>query len=172
MVLTTKKWRRKNTTEKFVKIFFNTKLAIYLFLGLYKGRPSYRKRLKPSKENNQHFKKWNLLTFFNFSGYFFSPRSGSGLRIRIQGPHWLRIQSGSGSTTLISDWWAITTIILDIPHIHSIIRNAREEIVFPKNRSLLKKIIEKTGSLCRLLTYFREISVMMLFNVFFFGKKS
>jgi hypothetical protein len=57
MVLTTKIEEDKNTTEKFFKIFLNTKLAIYLFLGLHKGRPSYRRRLKPSKENNQHLKK-------------------------------------------------------------------------------------------------------------------
>jgi hypothetical protein len=36
------------------------KSAIYLSLGLLKGRPSYRRSLHPSKENLQHFKKLNL----------------------------------------------------------------------------------------------------------------
>jgi len=35
---------------------FLSKLAIYLYLGLHKGRPSYRMSLQPSKENTQHFK--------------------------------------------------------------------------------------------------------------------
>ncbi len=44
-------------------IFFWSKIAIYLSLGLLKGRPSYRKSLQPSKEIIQYLKKWNLLTF-------------------------------------------------------------------------------------------------------------
>jgi len=32
-------------------IFFKSKVAIYLSLGLHKGRPSYRRSLQPSKEN-------------------------------------------------------------------------------------------------------------------------
>jgi hypothetical protein len=43
-----------------------SKIAIYLSLGFRKGRPSYRRSLYPSKENIQHFKKENLLTFFYF----------------------------------------------------------------------------------------------------------
>jgi hypothetical protein len=35
--------------------FFSIKNAIF-FLGLHKGRPSYRRSLKPSKENIKHFK--------------------------------------------------------------------------------------------------------------------
>ncbi len=34
-------------------------------------------------------------------GHFSPPGSGSGLRIRNQGPHWIRIQTGSGFTTLL-----------------------------------------------------------------------
>jgi hypothetical protein len=41
--------------------FFWSKIAIYLSLGLHKGRPSYRRSLQPSKENIQHIKRWNLL---------------------------------------------------------------------------------------------------------------
>jgi hypothetical protein len=36
--------------------FFGTKTKIYLSLGLHKGRPSYKRRLKLSKGNIQHFK--------------------------------------------------------------------------------------------------------------------
>jgi hypothetical protein len=53
----TKNLRRKKTAKKFVYIFFLSKIAIYLSLGLHKGRPSYRRSLQPSKENIQHFKK-------------------------------------------------------------------------------------------------------------------
>jgi hypothetical protein len=51
----TKNWK-KFTAGKFF-ILFSTKIAIYLSLGLHKGRPSYRRSLQPSKENIQHFKK-------------------------------------------------------------------------------------------------------------------
>jgi hypothetical protein len=42
--------------QKFKKIyswktFFSSKIAIYLSLGLHKGRTSYRRSLQPSKEN-------------------------------------------------------------------------------------------------------------------------
>jgi hypothetical protein len=42
-------------------IFFWSKIAIYLSIGLHKGRPSYRRSLQSSKENIQHFKTWNIL---------------------------------------------------------------------------------------------------------------
>ncbi len=64
--------------------------------GLHKGRPSSRRSLQPSKENIQHFNRWNLSTVFYFFGPFL--RSWIRIRIRIQGPHWIRIKSGS--TTL------------------------------------------------------------------------
>ncbi len=47
-------------------IFFWSKTAIYLSLGLHKGRPCYRRSLQPSKENIQHF------LFFYFCGTIFS----------------------------------------------------------------------------------------------------
>jgi hypothetical protein len=47
--------KKKNTTEKFLKIFFDTKLE----------------RLKPSKENNQHFKN-EIINFFLFLWVIFS----------------------------------------------------------------------------------------------------
>jgi hypothetical protein len=49
------KLKKKNTAEIFFYIFFCSKIAIYLSLGLFKGRPSYRRSLQPSKENIQHF---------------------------------------------------------------------------------------------------------------------
>jgi hypothetical protein len=45
-------------------VFFFPKIAICLSLGLYKGCPSYRRSLYPSKENIQHFKAMKLLNFF------------------------------------------------------------------------------------------------------------
>jgi hypothetical protein len=42
----------KNTAKKNYQ-----KIAFYLSLCPHKGRPSYRRSLKPSKENIQHFKK-------------------------------------------------------------------------------------------------------------------
>jgi hypothetical protein len=56
------------------------------------GRLSYRS-LQPSKENIQHFKKLNLVTFSTFDGNFYPPGSKPGflIRIWIQGP----FESGS-----------------------------------------------------------------------------
>ncbi len=66
---------------KFFSLFF-----IKNYPRPHKERPSYRRRLQPSKENTQHFKKWNLLTLFYVCGSFLPSR----IRIRIQGPHWIR----------------------------------------------------------------------------------
>ncbi len=57
----TKNWKKWKLKKFF--LFFWSKIAIYLSLGLYKGRPSYRRSLQPSKENIQQFKTWNLFTF-------------------------------------------------------------------------------------------------------------
>ncbi len=44
----------------------------------------------------------NFYKFFStFVGLFCPPGSGPGLRIRIHWPDWIRIQSGSGSATLL-----------------------------------------------------------------------
>ncbi len=83
---------RKKYSWIFFCFFFWSKITIYLSLDLHKGRPSYRRSLRPSKEDIQHFKRWNLLTFY-FSGSLLP----SGIRIRIrtrtQGPHWIRIHN-------------------------------------------------------------------------------
>jgi hypothetical protein len=54
--------------KKFRKIIaanfiFKFKIAIYLSIGLHKGRPGYRRSL-------QHFKTSNFLSFFYFCGSF------------------------------------------------------------------------------------------------------
>ncbi len=88
---------KKNYSWKKNLLFFWSKTAIYLSLGLHKVCPSYRRSLQLSKEAIQHFK-----FFSTFVGHFCSPGSGSGfrIRIRIHWPDWIRIQSGSGSETL------------------------------------------------------------------------
>jgi hypothetical protein len=85
------KLEKKFQLEK--KFVFFMKIAIWLSLGLYKGRPSYSRSLHPSKENIQHFKTGTSLTFFYFCGSFL--------------PSWIRIQPtkanpcGSGPEALI-----------------------------------------------------------------------
>ncbi len=72
---------KRNTAETCFKIFFWSKIAIYLYLDLYKRRPSYRRSL-------QHLKKLNLVTFLHFCGSFlFSLYPDPD-----PGPHWFRIR--------------------------------------------------------------------------------
>ncbi len=70
----------KNLLLEILFLFSRSKIAIYLSLGLHKGRPSYRRSLQPSKENIQHFKRWKFCPFFNFFGSFLP----SWIRIRIR----------------------------------------------------------------------------------------
>ncbi len=88
---------KKNNSWKKNYIFFWSKTAIYLSLGLHKVCPSYRRSLPLTKEAIQHFKTW---IFSTFVGHFCPPGSGFGsgfrIRIRIHWPDWIRIQSGSG----------------------------------------------------------------------------
>ncbi len=71
-------WQKIGKQYSWENIFSWLKIEIYryLSLGLLKGRPSYRRSLLPLKENTQHFKKWNLLTFL-FCGHVCPPGSGS-----------------------------------------------------------------------------------------------
>ncbi len=66
-------------------------------IGLYKGRPSYKRSLQLSKKNIRNFKTWNLSILFYFWGSFLPSW------IRIHWPDWIRIQFGSGygSVTLL-----------------------------------------------------------------------
>ncbi len=57
---------------KVLFLFSWSKIAIYLSLGLHKGRPSSRKSLQPSKENIQHFKSWKFCTFLYFFWVIFA----------------------------------------------------------------------------------------------------
>ncbi len=68
--------QKLKATENFV-IFFDQKLQFTYPYASIKD-PSYRKSLKPSKENIQPSYRWNLLTVFYFSGSFL--------------PSWIRIQ--------------------------------------------------------------------------------
>ncbi len=91
-------WQKtgKNTAKEF--IFFKSKIAIYLSLGL-----SYRRSLKPSKENIRNFKILNLLTYSIWWVIFalLNPDPDAN-PIRIRGPLCIRIQPRSGSTTLVA----------------------------------------------------------------------
>jgi len=84
-------------------IFFWSKIAIHLSLGLRKGRPSYRWSLQPAKENIQHFKTWNSLTFSIFVGHFFPPGSRSGSNNLIE-------SRSTGSGTLVLKIYGISSI--------------------------------------------------------------
>ncbi len=95
--LMTKNWKKKKLQQKKIKFFFWSKTAIYLSIGLHKVCPSYSWKLQLSKEAIQHFKTWTLTNFSTFVGHFCPPGSGSGFRIRIHWPDWIRIQSGSRS---------------------------------------------------------------------------
>ncbi len=86
-VLMTKNWRKKSW--KFFKIFFWSKIAIYLSPSLHILRPRNRRRRQPSNKNIKYLKRWNLLTVLHFSGSFLP----SWIRIRIQGPYWIRIHN-------------------------------------------------------------------------------
>ncbi len=95
---------KKNYSWKKKLNFFWSKTAIYLSLGLHKVCPGYRRSLQLTKEAIQHCKTW---IFPLFVGHFCPPGSGSGFRIRIHWPDWIRIQSGSGSgsETLWKIYW-------------------------------------------------------------------
>ncbi len=69
------KWGKLYIWKNFL-IFFWSKIAIYLSLGLHKGRPSYRGSLQPLKENIQLFKAWNFSIFIK---NYYPPGSGSCL---------------------------------------------------------------------------------------------
>jgi hypothetical protein len=65
--------------------FLEKKIAIYLSLGLYKGRPSYRRRRSALKREHPALQKRKFINIFSiFVGNFCPPGSGSGLRIRIR----------------------------------------------------------------------------------------
>jgi hypothetical protein len=58
---------KKITAGKLLYIYFGSKIAIYLSLGLHEGRISYRRSLQPLKDNIQHFKNMKIENSFTFS---------------------------------------------------------------------------------------------------------
>jgi hypothetical protein len=81
-------------------VFFKSKITIYLSLGLYKGRSSYRRSLQPLKEETHPaLQNMKLVNFFLFLRAMFAlldpdPESGSGSTDLIE--------SGSRSETIYS----------------------------------------------------------------------
>ncbi len=90
-VLMTKNLKKLQLEKKLN--FFWSKTIIFLSLGLHKERPSYRRSLQLSKEAIQTSKHELKIFFSTFVGHFWHPGSGSGIRIRIHWPDWIRIQS-------------------------------------------------------------------------------
>ncbi len=68
--------------KKKLIITFLSMIAIYLSLGLHKGRPSYRRIFQPSKKNIHHFKKHEIKKKINFCGSFLP----FWIRVRIPNP--------------------------------------------------------------------------------------
>jgi hypothetical protein len=85
------------------RYFFSSKIPINLSLDLKKGRPSRRGAFSPQKENIQHFKTWNFLTFTIFVGHFCSPESTD---LIASGTNPIRIRNTCLSTHLFlrSGW--------------------------------------------------------------------
>ncbi len=69
---------------KIFVIFFWSKIAINLSLGLHKGRPSYRRSLQLSQKNIQQFERWNFVVCFIFFWVFFAPLDPDPIRIQIR----------------------------------------------------------------------------------------
>ncbi len=86
--LNDQKLKKTNTAEKKF-LFFLSKTAIYISLGLHKVCPSYSRSLQLSKEAIQHFKTWTFTIFFYFCGSFLP----SWIRIRIHWPNLIRIRN-------------------------------------------------------------------------------
>ncbi len=107
-----KNWKR--TQRKFFSFLFFIINCNLLSLGLHKGNSSYRRSIQPSKKNIQHFKKhfkrWNLLTVFYFSGQLLpswvwianpDPDMDPGTSLN---PNQIRIRIRIRSTALGSDF--------------------------------------------------------------------
>ncbi len=80
----TKNWEKKLQMKKKLN-FFGSKTTIYLFLGIYKKRSSYRRSLQLSKEAIQHFKRRTFKYFFYFCESFLPSW------IRIRNPGWRKL---------------------------------------------------------------------------------
>jgi hypothetical protein len=65
---------QKLKEKKPLKFFllFCSKTVIYLFLGLHKGRLSYRRSIQPSKREHPALQKMKFMNFFLFFWVFFA----------------------------------------------------------------------------------------------------
>ncbi len=94
---------KKNYSWKKVKFFFDQKLQFTYPKASIKNvqvtEEAYSSQMRPSNTSKREF----LKKISTFVGHFCPPGSGSGsrIRIRIHWPDWIRIQSGSGSETLV-----------------------------------------------------------------------
>ncbi len=75
------KTKEKKYSWKFFYIFFWSKIAIYLSLGVHNGLPSYRRSLSPPKRTSSTSKNEIYKPFFFVCGSFLP----SWIRIQIQG---------------------------------------------------------------------------------------
>jgi hypothetical protein len=100
----------------FQNYIFKSKRAIYLFLGLPKERPSYRKSLQPSQKHSalQNIK---FLNFFLFVGHFCPPGSGSTELIESGSETQLIALSASETSLLVHAW--VPVFHLKSFHMHS-----------------------------------------------------
>ncbi len=88
---------------KFFLYFFWSRNTMYLFLGLHKGHPSYKRSPQLSKENIQHFKTWNFLIFSYLCGSLLH----SWIRTQINWPDWIRIRIRSPECK--GSYWSSST---------------------------------------------------------------
>ncbi len=86
-------WIQGFDDQKLKKYYSWNFFYIFLFQKLHNGRPNYRRSLQPAKENIQHFKTRNFVTFFFFCWSFLP----SWIRIRIPNSkpypdpkHWMK----------------------------------------------------------------------------------
>ncbi len=75
----TKYFLKITAVKLFYTVFFGSKIAIHLSLGLHEGHTSYRRSLQPSKVNIKHIKTWTFFIFFYVWGSL-----SSWIRIRIR----------------------------------------------------------------------------------------
>ncbi len=91
---------------KFFKIsLYDQKLQITCPMACLNGQA--KRSFQPSKENTSKNEMNRLFSIFVV--HFCPPGSGSGLRIRIHGPHWIRIQSGY--TTMVCSLFQIWPVL-------------------------------------------------------------
>jgi hypothetical protein len=66
------KTKKKLTAGKLFYIFFGSNIAIYLSLGLHKGRTSYTEKPSSLKREHPALQNMKILYFFYICGYIFA----------------------------------------------------------------------------------------------------